>query len=206
MDEPQEYVGAVIEKLGARKAEMVDMTTQGEASIRLRFLVPARGLMGYRAELLTDTRGNGVMSHVFHAYEPFKGAIEERKTGSLVAHETGDTSSYGLFNTQARGRLFVGPGVPVYEGQVVGENARSGDIVCNVCKKKHVTNMRASGSDEALRLTPHAELTLEQCLEFIAEDELVEITPKSIRMRKRLLSKEQRAKTAAKQTTEEVID
>ena len=194
IDVPQEYVGAVMEKLGSRKAELVDMANQGESSMRLKFLIPARGLMGYRSELLTDTRGNGVMSHVFHDYEPYKGAIEERKTGSLVAHETGDTSSYGLFNTQDRGRLFVGPGVPVYEVQIVGESARAGDIVVNVCKKKHVTNMRAAGSDEALRLTPPVELTLEQCLEFIADDELVEITPLSIRMRKRLLTKDARVK------------
>ena len=199
IDVPSEYVGAVMEKLGTRKAELVDMTPLSETSSRLKFLVPSRGLMGYRTEMLTDTRGNGVMSHVFHDYEPFKGPIEERKTGSLVAHETGDTSSYGLFNTQDRGRLFVGAGVPVYEGQIVGENARAGDIVCNVCKKKHVTNMRASGSDEALRLTPPVQLTLEQCLEFIADDELVEITPQSIRMRKRILSKEQRLKQANKQ-------
>ncbi len=194
IDVPQEYVGAVMEKLGSRKAELVDMANQGESSMRLKFLIPARGLMGYRSELLTDTHGNGVMSHVFHDYEPYKGAIEERKTGSLVAHETGDTSSYGLFNTQDRGRLFIGPGVPVYEGQIVGESARAGDIVVNVCKKKHVTNMRAAGSDEALRLTPPVELTLEQCLEFIADDELVEITPLSIRMRKRLLTKDARVK------------
>ena len=194
IDVPQEYVGAVMEKLGSRKAELVDMANQGESSMRLKFLIPARGLMGYRSELLTDTRGNGVMSHVFHDYEPYKGAIEERKTGSLVAHETGDTSSYGLFNTQDRGRLFIGPGVPVYEGQIVGESARAGDIVVNVCKKKHVTNMRAAGSDEALRLTPPVELTLEQCLEFIADDELVEITPLSIRMRQRLLTKDARVK------------
>ena len=198
IDVPSEYVGAVIEKLGRRKAEMTDMTPLSDAAMRLRFLIPARGLMGYRTELLTDTRGNGVMNSIFHDYEPFKGAIEERKTGSLVAHETGDTSSYGLFNTQDRGRLFVGSGVPVYEGEVVGENARAGDIVCNVCKKKHVTNMRASGSDEALRLTPPIQFTLEQCLEFIVDDELVEVTPLSIRMRKKVLSKEQRAKQAAK--------
>ena len=199
VDVPSEYVGAVMEKLGARKAELVDMLPQSDTSMRLKFLIPARGLMGYRTELLTDTRGNGVMNHLFHAYEPFKGPIEERKTGSIVAHETGDTSSYGLFNTQDRGRLFVGPGVAVYEGQIVGENARAGDIVCNVCKKKHVTNMRASGSDEALRLTPPVTLTLEQCLEFIADDELVEITPQSIRMRKRLLTREQRVKQANRQ-------
>ena len=196
IDVPTEYVGAVMEKLGQRKAELTDMTNQGENSVRLQFLVPARGLMGYRSELLTDTRGNGVMNHIFHDYEPYKGPIEERKTGSLVAHETGDTSSYGLFNTQDRGRLFFGSGIPVYEGQIVGENARTGDIVVNVCKKKHVTNMRASGSDDALRLTPPVTLSLEQCLEFIAEDELVEVTPKSIRMRKKILNKELRMKNA----------
>ena len=200
VDVPQEFVGAVMEKLGFRKAEMVDMANQGDNSVRLRFLVPARGLMGYRSELLTDTRGNGVMSHVFHDYEPYKGPISERQNGSLVAHETGDTSGYGLFNTQDRGRMFVGPGIPVYEGQIVGECARAGDIVVNVCKKKHITNMRASGSDDALRLTPPVQLTLEQCLEFITDDELVEITPKSIRMRKKLLTKDQRVKQANRVT------
>lgn len=199
IDVPQEFVGAVMDKLGQRKAELTDMLAQGDNSTRLKFIVPARGLMGYRSELMTDTKGNGVMSHIFHSYAPYKGPIEERKTGSLVAHETGDTSSYGLFYAQDRGRLFVGAGIPVYEGQLVGECARAEDIVVNVCKKKHVTNMRASGSDEALRLTPATYFTLEQCLEFIADDELVELTPKSIRMRKRILSKEQRMKLAAKE-------
>ena len=203
IDVPQEYVGAVIEKLGRRKADMYDMTNLGE-STRLRFHIPARGLMGYRSELMTDTRGNGVMNSIFYAYEPYKGAIEERDTGSLIAHETGDTSSYGLFNTQDRGRLFVGAGVPVYEGQIVGENARQEDIVCNVCKKKHITNMRASGSDEALRLTPPVQMTLEQCLEFIADDELVEITPQSIRMRKKLLSKDARVKALNRAQSQEL--
>ena len=176
------------------------MTNQGENSVRLQFLVPARGLMGYRSELLTDTRGNGVMSHVFHDYEPYKGPIEERKTGSLVAHETGDTSSYGLFNTQERGKLFVGPGIPVYEGQIVGENARSEDIVVNVCKKKHVTNMRnASASEDSLRLVSIHPMTLEECLEFIDDDELLEVTPQSLRMRKRELSHQDRARAAARQ-------
>ena len=203
IDVPQEYVGSVMEKLGQRKAEMIDMTAIGDTGTRLKFMIPARGLMGYRSELMTDTRGNGVMNHIFAGYEPFKGEILERKTGSLVAHETGDTSSYGLFYAQDRGRLFVGAGVPVYEGQIVGENARAEDIVVNVCKKKHVTNMRAAGSDEALRLTPPTIFTLEQCLEFIADDELVEITPKNIRMRKRMLSKEQRMKMAAKKLKED---
>ncbi|MDR0840768.1 MAG: translational GTPase TypA [Christensenellaceae bacterium] len=197
IDVPQEYVGAVMEKLGQRKAELLNMLTENDgATSRLIFTIPARSLMGYRSELLTDTRGNGVMSHIFHGYEPYKGDMEERPRGSLVCHETGDTSGYGLFNTQERGRLFVGPGVPVYEGQVVGECARNEDIVVNVCKKKHVTNIRASGSDEALRLTPPAQLSLEQCIEFIAEDELVEVTPKSIRLRKKLLSKDARTKHA----------
>lgn len=194
IDVPQEYAGNVIEKLGQRKGVMIDMVPQGEASVRLRYLIPARGLMGYRSELMTDTRGNGVMSHIFSGYEPYKGEIAERSTGSLIASETGDTSGYGLFNTQDRGRMFVGPGVPVYEGQVVGECAKVEDIVVNVCKKKHATNMRAAGSDEALRLTPPTVFTLEQCMEFIADDELVEVTPKSIRMRKRFLSKDARVK------------
>jgi GTP-binding protein len=198
VDVPQEYVGAVMEKLGTRKAELQNMQTNDEGVVRLVFLVPARGLMSYRSDFLTDTRGNGVMSHVFHSYMPYKGDIEERTRGSLVAHETGETSSYGLFNTQERGRLFIGPGVPVYEGQIVGECARNEDIVVNVCKKKHVTNMRAAGSDEALRLTPPLEFTLEQCLAFIADDELVEVTPLNIRMRKRILSKEMRMKQAAR--------
>ena len=202
IDVPQEYVGAVMEKLGMRKAEMTDMTTLGDTGTRLKFLIPARGLMGYRSELMTDTRGNGVMNHIFYGYEPYKGDIAERKTGSLVAHETGDSCSYGLFYAQDRGRMFIGPGVPVYEGEIVGECARADDIVVNVCKKKHVTNMRAAGSDEALRLTPPTIFTLEQCLEFIADDELVEITPKSIRMRKRILSKEQRMKLAARMMKE----
>jgi len=203
IDVPQEYVGAVMEKLGRRKAELINMTSETEGSTRLLFNVPARGLMGYRSELLTDTRGNGVMSHIFHGYEPYKGDIEERTRGSLVCHETGDTSGYGLFNTQDRGRMFVGPGVPVYMGQIVGECSRNEDIVVNVCKKKHVTNMRASGSDEALRLTPPTLLSLEQCMEFIADDELVEVTPKSIRMRKRVLSKDMRAKLANREVRED---
>lgn len=202
IDVPQEYVGSVMEKLGSRKAELQDMITETEGSVRLLFLIPARGLMGYRSELLTDTRGNGVMSHIFHGYEPYKGDIAEREHGSIINHETGDSTSYGLFNAQERGRLFIGPGVPVYEGQIIGECARNEDLVVAATKKKHVTNMRASSSDEALRLTPPTVLSLEQCLEFIAEDELVEVTPKSIRMRKKILSKEQRMKKAAKATTE----
>ena len=197
VDVPQEYVGVVMEKLGQRKAELINMLAQNDGSVtRLIFTIPARSLLGYRSELLTDTRGNGVMSHIFHGYDAFKGEIEESTHGSLICHETGDTCSYGLFNTQERGRLFIGPGVAVYEGQVVGECSGNEDIVVNVCKKKHVTNMRASGSDEALRLTPPALMSLEQCIEFIGDDELVEVTPKSIRLRKRLLTKDARVKQA----------
>ena len=195
VDVPSEYVGAVMEKLGARKAELKDMINLSEGSTRLIYLIPARSLMGYRSELLTDTRGNGVMNHLFHGYELYRGELEERSRGSLVVHEDGDTTSYGLFNSQERGRLFLGPGVPVYTGQICGECSRAEDIVVNVCKKKHVTNMRASGSDEALRLTPATNLSLEQCIEFIADDELVEVTPKNIRMRKRVLNKDLRAKS-----------
>ncbi len=199
VDVPQEYVGAVMSNLGTRKAELQNMLSESEGSTRLMFLIPARGLMGYRSELLTETRGNGVMSHIFHGYEPYKGDILERTRGSLICSETGETSSYGLYNTQERGDLFVGPGVPVYEGQVVGECSRNEDITVNVCKKKHVTNMRASGSDEALRLTPYRVLSLEQCLEFIADDELVEVTPQTIRLRKRILKKEFRMKKQAQE-------
>ena len=154
--------------------------------------------MGYRQQFLTDTNGNGIMNSIFDGYEPFKGDIPQRIQGSLVVFETGETSSYGLFNAQDRGALFVGPAVPVYEGMIVGESPKSEDIVVNVCKKKHVTNMRAAGSDEALRLTPPTVLSLEQSLEFINDDELVEVTPKNIRLRKRILSKEQRMKEYSK--------
>ena len=194
IDVPQEYMGTVMEKLGTRRAVLNNMINENEGSVRLIFDIPARGLMGYRSELLTDTRGNGVMSHIFKNYEPYTGEIAERTRGSLIASESGEANSYGLFNTQERGRLFVRPGDPIYEGQIVGECSRNEDIVVNVCKRKHVTNMRASGSDEALRLTPPVDLSLEQCMEFIRDDELVEVTPKNIRMRKRLLTKDQRIK------------
>ncbi len=195
---PQDYVGAVMEKLGTRKAELQNMGTRDGGTSHLEFLIPARGLMGYRSQFLTDTNGNGIMSHIFNGYEEYKGDIEQRLTGSIVAHETGETTGYGLFNTQSRGRLFIGPGVEVYEGMIVGENPKNEDIVCNVCKKKQATNMRASGSDDALKLVPHSILSLEQSLEFIKNDELVEITPKSTRLRKRILDKEQRMKFEAK--------
>ena len=195
---PEQYVGAVMEKLGSRKAEIVNMGTRDTGISHLEFRIPSRGLMGYRQQFLTDTNGNGIMNSVFDGYEPFKGDIPQRVQGSLVVYETGETSSYGLFNAQDRGALFVGASVPVYEGMIVGESPKSDDIVVNVCKKKHVTNMRAAGSDEALRLTPPTVLSLEQSLEFINDDELVEVTPKSIRLRKRILSKELRMKDMAK--------
>ncbi len=195
---PEQYVGAVMEKLGSRKAEIVNMGTRDTGMSHLEFRIPSRGLMGYRQQFLTDTNGNGIMNSVFDGYEPYKGDIPQRIQGSLVVFETGETSSYGLYNAQERGTLFVGPGVEVYEGMIVGESPKSEDVVVNVCKKKHVTNMRAAGSDEALRLTPPTVLSLEQSLEFINDDELVEVTPKSIRLRKRTLSKEQRMKEMAR--------
>lgn len=195
---PEEYVGSVMERLGSRKAEIKNMGTREGGSSHLEFLIPARGLLGYRSQFLTDTNGNGIMNHVFDSYQPYKGDIEQRSTGSIIAHETGEATGYGLFNTQSRGRLFIGPGTPVYEGMIVGENPKNEDIVCNVCKKKQMTNTRAAGSDDALRLVPHTVLSLEQSLEFIKEDELVEITPNHIRLRKRILDKEQRMKAEAK--------
>ncbi len=195
---PEAYVGAVMEKIGSRKAEIVDMGTRDTGMSHLEFRIPARGLMGYRQQFLTDTNGNGIMNSVFDGYEPYKGDIPQRVQGSLISFESGETSSYGLFNAQERGVMFVGPGVPVYEGMIVGESPKNEDVVVNVCKKKHVTNMRAAGSDEALRLTPPTVLSLGQSLEFINDDELVEVTPKSIRLRKRILSKELRMKAEAK--------
>ncbi len=195
---PDNYVGAVMEKIGARKAELLNMGSRETGATHLEFKIPARGLMGYRSEFLTDTNGNGIMNHVFDGYEPYKGDIQQRQQGSIIAHETGESTAYGLFYAQDRGRLFIGPGVEVYEGMVVGANPKSEDIVVNVCKKKHATNTRSSGADEALKLTPHSVLSLEQCLEFIAPDELVEVTPKSIRMRKTILDKEQRMKHSSR--------
>lgn len=191
---PENYVGSVMEKLGTRKAELLNMDTKESGTTHLEFKIPARGLMGYRSEFLTDTNGNGIMNHVFDGYEPYKGDIVMRQQGSLIAHETGEATAYGLFYAQDRGRLFIGPGVEVYEGMIVGSNPKSEDMTVNVCKKKHATNTRSSGADDALKLTPHSVLSLEQSIEFIAEDELVEITPKNIRMRKRILNKEERMK------------
>ena len=195
---PESYVGAVIEKLGSRKAELLNMGSREAGSTHIEFRIPSRSLMGYRSQFMTDTNGNGIMNHIFDGYEPYKGDIPERSAGSIIVHEDGESTAYGLFNTQDRGRLFIGPGVPVYEGMVVGENPKGEDIVCNVCKKKHATNTRASGSDEALKLTPPSTYSLEQALEFIKDDELVEVTPKSIRLRKMILSKELRMKQASK--------
>ncbi|MBQ2964462.1 MAG: translational GTPase TypA [Clostridia bacterium] len=191
---PEQYVGAVIEKLGSRKAELENMGVRDGGSTHLEFKIPSRGLIGYRSEFLTDTNGNGIMNQLFHGYEPYAGDIQTRERGSIVVHEAGESTGYGLFNTQDRGRLFIGPGVPVYEGMIVGECAKNEDIVCNVCKKKQLTNTRAAGSDDALRLVPPSNLSLEQCMEFIKDDELLEVTPKSLRLRKTILSKELRLK------------
>ena len=193
---PEQYAGAVIEKLGARRGELENMGVRDGGSAHLEFKVPSRGLIGYRAQFLTDTNGNGIMNQLYVGYEPWKGEIPGRERGSVVAHESGESTAYGLFNAQERGRMFIGPGQPVYEGMVCGEAARGEDIVINVCKKKQLTNTRASGSDDALRLTPPVNLSLEQCMEFIREDELLEVTPGHLRLRKVWLNKEQRMKAA----------
>ena len=191
---PEEYVGAVMMKIGSRRGELENMGTRDGGSTHLEFKIPARGLIGYRSEFMTDTNGNGIMNNLFAGYEPFKGDIETRERGSIVAHESGESTAYGLFNTQDRGRLFIGPGVPVYEGMIVGECSKNEDLTCNICKSKHLTNTRASGSDDALRLVPHTVLSLEQSMEFIKDDELMEVTPISIRLRKTILSKDLRLK------------
>ena len=198
VDTPDESVGIVIEKVGVRKGEMLDMHPGLEGFVRIEFRIPARGLIGYRNEFLTDTKGNGIMNHIFDGYDEYKGDMAQRSRGSMIAWETGESVAYGLFNAQERGKLFIGAGVKVYEGMIVGENARPDDLVINVCKKKHVTNIRAAGSDEALRLTPPVTLSLEQSIEFIADDELMEVTPKSIRLRKKILDTELRAKAESK--------
>ena len=197
IDVPEECVGSVMEKLGTRKAEMQDMHPQGGRT-RITFLIPSRGLFGYKSEFLTDTKGEGIMNSVFHGYEPYKGEIPRRNTGSLVSFETGEAVTYGLYNAQERGALFIGAGVPVYEGMVVGASPKTEDLVVNVCKRKHLTNTRASGSDDALRLIPPRNLSLEDCLEFLADDELLEVTPKSLRIRKQVLSNQLRAKQRGK--------
>ena len=196
IDVPEDCVGSVMEKIGARKGEMLDMHPQG-SRMRIEFLIPARGLFGYKSEFLTDTKGEGIMSHVFDSYQPYKGDIERRSTGSLVSFETGEAVTYGLYNAQERGQLFITAGTPVYEGMIVGASPKVEDLVVNVCKKKHLTNTRASGSDDALRLVPPRILSLEDCLEFLADDELLEVTPESLRIRKQILNNSQRAKNRA---------
>lgn len=200
IDVSQEYMGAVMERLGTRKAELVNMVELA-GYMRLEFIIPARGLIGFRSEFLTSTRGNGIMNHLFHGYAPYKGEMPGRVRGSLVAFEPGETTPYGLYGLQDRGVLFIGANVAVYEGMIIGENSRENDMDVNPCKKKHVTNMRASGTDEALRLEPPRNLSLEQSLEFIANDEWVEVTPTSIRMRKSILDKHDRAKAKKQKET-----
>ena len=192
-DVPQEYVGSVIEKLGTRKAELKEMTPVG-ARMRLIFLVPSRGLFGYRNEFLTDTHGEGIMASVFDSYAPYKGEVTRRSTGSLIAWETGEAVAYGIWNAQERGIMFITPGTPVYGGMIVGVSPKQEDIPVNVCRTKHLTNTRASGSDEALRLVPPRQMSLEQCMEFLEDDELLEVTPKNLRLRKRILDHSQRMK------------
>ncbi|MGL4730478.1 MAG: translational GTPase TypA [Clostridium sp.] len=198
IDVPEEFMGVVMEKMGPRKAEMINMTSAVNGYTRLEFTVPSRGLIGFRSEFMTDTKGNGIMNHILEGYEPFKGEIEDRVRGSLVVFETGESVTYGLFNAQERGVLFIGPGVPVYQGMVVGECSRNEDIEVNICKKKHLSNTRASGSDDTLKLITAKDMSLEQCLEFIASDELVEVTPKTIRLRKRILDPTMRKRASKK--------
>ncbi len=197
VDVPNESVGIVMEKMGVRKGELLTMNAVGER-MKLEFLIPARGLFGYKSEFLTDTKGEGIFSSVFEKYAPFAGEIDRRPNGSLIAYEAGEAVPYGLFNAQERGQLFIGAGAKVYAGMIVGENPKGGDIVVNVCKKKQMTNMRSAASDDALRLTPPKIMSLEQALEFIADDEYLEVTPSSIRIRKKILDAETRAKLAAK--------
>ncbi|MCD7891249.1 MAG: translational GTPase TypA [Ruminococcus sp.] len=197
IDVPDDCVGSVMEKMGSRKGELVEMHPHG-SRMRIEFLIPARGLFGYKSEFLTDTKGEGIMSHVFERYERYKGDIERRNIGSLVSFETGEAVTYGLYSAQERGQLFIPARTPVYEGMVVGASPKTDDLMVNVCKRKHLTNTRASGSDDALRLVPPRILSLEDCLEFLADDELLEVTPESLRIRKRILSNTQRAKNRAK--------
>ena len=189
---PDDCVGNVIEKLGRRKAEMVNMEPAEDGHTKIEFKIPARGLIGYRTEFLTDTKGEGTMNHIFDSYEPYKGDIQARVRGTIVAFEAGKSVTYGLYNAQDKGDLFIGPGVEVYEGMIVGLNSRGEDLAINVCKEKHLTNTRASGSDDALRLVPPIQMSLEKAIEFIQDDELVEVTPKSIRLRKKILDTKER--------------
>lgn len=199
IDVPADSVGPIMEKLGGRKAELQQMHPVG-SRMKLEFLIPARGLFGYKSEFLTDTKGEGIMNSVFDSYQSYKGDIPRRNCGSLICFESGTSITYGLYNAQERGSLFIGAGIPVYEGMIIGQSPKVEDLVVNVCKKKHLTNTRSSGSDDALRLIPPKIMSLEESLEFIADDELLEITPKSIRLRKRILDNAIRAKTRAKLT------
>ena len=192
IDVPEEFMGVVMEKLGPRKAEMVNMTSAINGYTRLEFKVPSRGLIGFRSEFMTDTKGNGIMNHVLDGYDKYRGEIPDRSRGSLIVFETGESITYGLYNAQERGTLFIPAGIAVYEGMIAGECARAEDIEVNVCKKKQLTNTRSSGADDALKLIPVRPMSLEQCLEFVANDELVEITPLNIRMRKRILDSGER--------------
>ena len=193
---PDDCIGNVIEKLGMRKAEMKNMEPAEEGHTKIEFRIPARGLIGYRTEFLTDTKGEGTMNHIFDCYEPFKGDVVARVRGTIVAFESGKSVTYGLYNAQDKGELFIGPGVEVYEGMIVGLNSRGEDLAINVCKEKHLTNTRASGSDEALRLVPPIQMSLEKAIEFIQDDELVEVTPKNIRLRKKILDSKERERAA----------
>jgi len=195
IDVTEEYIGAVIEKLGRRKGELISMSEAKGGYVRLIFSVPARGLIGYSQEFMTDTKGNGILNSVFDGYEPYKGDIPKRKEGSLISYETGEATTYGLYQAQERGVLFISPGTEVYEGMVIGANPKGLDIEVNVCKRKHQTNIRAAGSDDALKLSPPRKMTLEEALEFIEEDELVEITPENIRIRKKILDSNKRYKS-----------
>ena len=194
IDVPTDFQGSVIEKLSSRKAELINMAPQGENRMRIEMKIPSRGLFGYRSEFLTDTKGTGVMNTIFDGYRDYVGELPTRNTGSLVAFETGTSITYGLYNAQERGVLFIEPGVPVYAGMVVGYSPKSDDLTVNVCKTKHLTNTRASGSDDALRLIPPKKMSLEECLEFLAPDELVEVTPKTLRIRKAILDHSERAR------------
>ncbi len=194
IDIPEGSLGIVMEKMGSRRGVLDGMANVGPGSLRLDFSIPTRGLLGYRSEFITDTRGEGILNALFAGYQPLAGEVPSRSRGALVAFERGESTAYGLYNAQERGTLFIGPGTPVYEGMIIGENARPDDLPINVCKKKQITNMRASGSDDALRLSPPRQMSLEKCLEFIEQDELVEVTPVSVRMRKALLTRNQRNK------------
>ena len=201
IDIPEDCVGNIMSAMGNRKGELIKMAPFG-SRMRLEFKIPARGLFGYRNEFMTDTKGEGIMSSVFDSYEPYKGDIQRRSTGSLISYETGESITYGLFNAQERGQLFIGPGVPVYEGMVVGASPKSDDIAVNVCKMKHLTNTRASGSDDALRLIPPRKMSLEAAIEFIKDDELLEVTPKNIRIRKKILDNNMRMKARFKKSVD----